>query len=338
MVRVTREAIARRIERGEGGGVFYLYGDEDQLKEEAARAIVDAHLDPATRDFNFDQLDGRTLDPETLASILYTPPMMAEWRVVVVRDAHELAKSPKLRETVDALLDSPPAGLAAVLLATVPKGSSAKFYKRLAKDAKSIEFAPLAENDLPGWILTRVREDGYDIEPDAARALAAAIGSNLGAISQELTKLRELAAGSTVNVTHVEQAVGRIARVNRWAWFDAVADADFHRARSELGDLLHAGETGVGLVIGLGNQLLRVQLAVLGGKAALERELPPHQKWIARRVLGQARNWSAAAVRAALSDLLRADRLLKSAAVEDRLILDELLLRMEARARASAAA
>ena len=338
MARVTREAIARRIERGEGGGVFYLYGDEDQLKEEAAHAIVDAHLDPAMRDFNFDQLDGRTLDPETLASILGTPPMMAEWRVVVVRDAHELAKSPKLRETVDALLDSPPAGLAVVLLATVPKNSTAKFYKRLARDAKAIEFAPLAENDLPGWIVTRAREDGYDIEPDAARALATAIGSNLGAITQELIKLRELAAGAPVRLEHVEQAVGRIARVNRWAWFDAVADGEFRRARSELADLLQGGESGVGLVIGLGNQLLRVQLAVLGGKEALERELPPYQKWIARRVLAQARRWSAATVRAALSDLLRADRLLKSAAVEDRLILDEVLLRMEARTRTGAAA
>lgn len=338
MARVTREAIARRIARGEGGGVFYLYGDEDQLKEEAARAIVEAHLDPATRDFNFDQLDGRTLDPETLGSILSTPPMMAEWRVVVVRDAHELAKSPRLRETIESLLDAPPPGLAVVLTATPPKGSTAKFYKRLAKDAKAVEFAPLSENDLPGWILARAREDGYDIEPDAAHALAAAIGSNLGALTQELSKLRELAAGATVRLEHVEQAVGRIARVNRWAWFDAVADCDFRRARNELPDLLHGAETGVGLLIGLGNQMLRIQLAVLGGREALERELPPHQKWIARRVLAQARRWSREGVAAALSDLLRADRLLKSAAVEDRLVLDEALLRMEARSRAASPA
>ena len=238
MARVTREAIARRIERGEGGGVFYLHGEEEQLKEEAARAIVDAHLDPATRDFNFDQLDGGSLDPETLASIINTPPMMAEWRVVVVRDAHELAKSPRLRETIDALLDSPPPGLAVVLLATVPGKSTAKFYSRLQKDAKAMEFALLSENDLPGWIVTRAREDGGEIEPDAARALAAAIGSNLGVLGQELAKLRELASGSTITLQHVEDAVGIVARVNRWAWFDAVADGEFRRARAELGTLL----------------------------------------------------------------------------------------------------
>lgn len=337
MARVTREAIARRIQRGEGGGVFYLHGEEQQLKEEAAAAIIEAHLDPATRDFNFDQLDGRTLDPETLASILNTPPMMAEWRVVVVRDAHELAKSAKLRETIESLLDAPPAGLAVVLLATVPGRSTAKFYKRLASEAKSMEFPLLAENDLPGWIVTRAREDDFDIEPDAARALAHAIGSNLGVLSQELIKLRDLAGGTPITLKHVEQAVGHVARVNRWSWFDAVADAEFARARAELPDLLESGENGVGLIIGLGNQLLRIQLALLGGRDALERELPPHQKWLSRRVLAQARRWTAAAARSALADLLRADRLLKSASVDDRLILDELLLRMEARVRAAAA-
>ena len=338
MARVTREAILRRIERGEGGGVYYLHGDEEQQKEEAAHAIVDAHLDPATRDFNLDILEGRTLDPEQLASVLSTPPMMAEWRVVVVRDAHELAKSAKQRETIEALLDSPPAGLAVVLLATVPGKSTAKFYKRLAAEAKAIEFAPLSDNDLPGWIIERAREGGCVIDPDAARALAAAIGSNLGALSQELIKLKELAGGADVTITHVEQAVGRIARVNRWAWFDAVADCEFRRARAELPDMLQSGESGVGLIIGIASQLLRIQLATLGGKEALEAELPPHQKWLSRRVLAQSKRWSANTVQAALRDLLRADRLLKSAGVDDRLIMDELLLRMEARIGAAAAA
>lgn len=337
MARVTREAIARRIERGEGGGVYYLHGEEEQQKDEAAQAIIEAHLDPGTRDFNLDVLDGRTIDPEQLASVLNTPPMMAEWRVVVVRDAHELAKSTRQRETIEALLDSTPPGLAVVLLATVPAKSTAKFYKRLTSEAKAIEFVPLSDNDLPGWIIARATEEGFTIEPDAARALAGTIGSNLGALAQELIKLKELAGGTAVTVAHVEQAVGRIARVNRWAWFDAVADCDFRRARSELADLLQSGESGVGLIIGIANQLLRVQLAVVGGKEALEAELPPHQKWLSRRVMAQARRWSVATVQAALRDLLRADRLLKSAGVDDRIIVDELLLRMEARVGAAAA-
>ena len=85
------------------GGAFYLHGDDEFRKEETVRALVEAHLDPGTKDFNYDPLRGREVDGETLASILATPPMMAEFRVVVVREAEGLAGSPKARTTLRAL-------------------------------------------------------------------------------------------------------------------------------------------------------------------------------------------------------------------------------------------
>ena len=83
---------ARRfLEKGGKGGVFFLHGDDEFRKDEAVRVIVDAHLDPATRDFNLDMLRASEVDGERLASVLATPPLMAEWRVVVVRDVEAVA-------------------------------------------------------------------------------------------------------------------------------------------------------------------------------------------------------------------------------------------------------
>jgi DNA polymerase III delta subunit len=56
---------------------------------------------------------------------------------------------------------------------------------------------------------------------------------------------------------------------------------------------------------------------------------------LAKRVATQARVWTAPAIDDALDDLLRADRLLKSAPLSDRQVLEELLLRMQNRARAA---
>ena len=66
---------------------YYLYGDDEYLKEDAVRHLVDAAIDPATRDFNLDQRRGSELDAESLGSLTSTPPMMAERRVVVGADA-----------------------------------------------------------------------------------------------------------------------------------------------------------------------------------------------------------------------------------------------------------
>src|SRR5690606_38769971 len=84
---IGREALGRARAGGRLGGVFFLFGEDEYGKEEAVAELVAAHLDPATRDFNFDQLRGSELDAEALASAIATPPLMAEWRVVLVREA-----------------------------------------------------------------------------------------------------------------------------------------------------------------------------------------------------------------------------------------------------------
>lgn len=330
MTRITRESVRERIERGQGGGVWFLHGAETYLREEAVQAILDAYLDPAARDFNLDQLRGGDVDPETLASVTQTPPMMGDWRVVLVRDAQDLTRSARHRDIVEGLLDRTPPGLVLLLVTDIPERSTAKFYTRLKKDAQAFEFQALSENDVPGWLMERARDEGYDMDVDAARALAAAVGTQLSVLVNEMDKLRELAGGETIRRQHVEEAVGVIVRVDRWAWFDLVADRQLTQARAQLPDLLAAGESGVGLVIGLGSQFLRLMLGALGGKDALESELPPRQRWLARRVLSQVRNWRAVEIQNVLEDLLRADWLLKSGGSDDLAVLDELLLRMRA--------
>ncbi|NNL29716.1 MAG: hypothetical protein HKO77_01770, partial [Gemmatimonadetes bacterium] len=161
------------------GGAFYLHGEDHFRKEAAVRALVDAHLEAATKDFNFDPLRGTEVDGETLASVLATPPMMAEWRVVVVREVEGLASTKKAREELLGVSQKPPPGLALIMSCTVPSGSKAKFYRELAKHARSVEFRALSENDVPGWLMDRAHAaHGLTIEPDAARALGAAIGTN----------------------------------------------------------------------------------------------------------------------------------------------------------------
>ena len=333
------DRLLRSIAKGERGGVFFLFGDEEFQKEEVAARIVDEHLDPATRDFNLDQLRGTELDVETLASVIQTPPMMAEWRVVVVRDAQGLAGSPRARAVVEDLLDAPVPGLALILVAQLPERSRAKFYEVLKRKARSVEFARLAAGDVPGWLMERAEAEGIEIEPAAARALAAAVGPEMGVLSRELAKLRDFVADrGRITTADVEAAVGSVPHQNRWEWFDLVGEAKFEQARAALPVLLDSGENGVGLVIGLATQFLRMAMAVAGGQSGLEAELPHHQRWLARRIAAQARNWTAEALDAALEDLLRADRLLKSASLGDEQVIEELLLRLQARLTAPCAA
>jgi DNA polymerase III subunit delta len=337
MPMLSPEALERELSKGSSGGVFFLFGDEEYLKEEAVNGIVAAHVEAGTRDFNLDQLRAGETDPETMASVIATPPLMAPWRVVVVREAQALASAPRLRAVVQSTADHAPPGLALVLVAQLPPRSKAAFYQHLRRAARAVEFTAPDIADVPGWLMHRAKREDVDLEPAAARALAAAIGTDLGMLATELAKLRDFVGDRRrVGVADIEQAVGPVARQNRWDWFDMVGGRDLAGARRGLRTLLDSGESGVGLLIGLGSHLLRLALAATGGVQALERHLPPHQRWLARRLSQQARRWSAAQLDAALDDLLRADRLLKSASLDDAAVLEEALLRMAGRMPAAA--
>jgi DNA polymerase III subunit delta len=308
--------------------VLFLHGEEEYLREEAVRTINDLVLDPATRDFNLDQLRGPDAEPETLASTLATPPMMAERRLVIVRDAQGL--TPRSREVIEQFVSRPAPGVVLVLSAAIPSGSKAKFYDMLRKDTLAVEFAALDPLDLPAWLVERsATAHGLALEMDAARALAAAIGPQLGVLVTELEKAAAFVGDrKSIALDDVKAVGGYIPRVDRWAWFDAVGDRKFTRALAELPELLESGESGVGLVIGLGGHLLRIGLLAGGGKEALERHLRPNQRWLANRLQSQARKWSPDQVDHALEELLRTDRLLKTASLSDRQAMEELLLRL----------
>ncbi|MEX0843438.1 MAG: DNA polymerase III subunit delta [Gemmatimonadota bacterium] len=303
-----------RLLGNEAGGVFYLHGDDEFQKDEAARRLVEAHLDPATADFNLDRLRGSEVDVETLASVLGTPPMMAEWRVVVVRETEALASSKRTRDALLEVVASPPPGLALILLCSVPRRSSAKFYRELARGTRALEFRSVSVDDIPGWLMSRAEESfGRTLHEDAARALGAGVGTDLAVLAQELEKLDTLVPeGEPITLARVEAAGTRVPRQDRWAWFDLVGERRFEEALGGLPVLLDHGESGVGLTVGLATHLLRIGVVVEGGRNALQEALPPHQRWLADRFGRQASGWGSGEVEAAVEGLLLVDRLLKS--------------------------
>jgi len=321
------------LAQGSPGGVFFLYGDDEHGKGEALKALVDAHLDQETRDFNLDVVQASEVSVEDLARILATPPMMAERRVVVVRGAEAFAGVARSRDLILGLVENSTPDLALILSARIPERSKAKFYQTLIKRAQSVEFAMISQDDVPGWLMEEsATRFGVTMEPDAARALGQAIGPDLGILSQELEKLTAVAGGEQrITLEHVLAAGTVLPKQDRWKWFDLVGARCFREAVTGLPVLLNQGETGVGLTVGLSTHLLRIGLTVESGPRAVEAVLPPHQRWLSRKIETQARGWSADAIRSAVLGLLRVDHLLKASALSDEHHLEEWLLTLMSR-------
>jgi DNA polymerase III subunit delta len=237
--------------------VYYLFGEDDFLKEQAVRQLVEAAVDPATRDFNLEVRRGDALDAETLGSLLGTPPMMAERRVLVVRDVGALRKD--ARTLLDRYIKSPAADAVVILVA--PAG--AKADRALSATATALEFEPLTGDRVPKWITYHAETElGTPITPDAVALLQSAVGTDLPQLAVELDKLASFTGGGVIDEAAVAAIVGVRRGETLGAFLDAVGARDAVTALDLLpGILAQPKASAVTIVMALTAQTLAVAWA-----------------------------------------------------------------------------
>jgi DNA polymerase-3 subunit delta len=337
----TLDALLRSLPKGELAPVYYLHGPEDVLKDEAVQAILERALEPGLRDFNFDQRSAGQLDPEAIFSLCTTLPMMAERRVVVLRDVEGWKRKPKTRAAFLKYLERPSAETVVILVQGAAEDAE---DKELVRGAYAVACEPLPAERAKRWLLRRAGKLGVALEDAAADHLLAATGSDLGALSAELQKLASLPGGAPLTTEQVGALVGIRHGETIYDWRDAVLDGAAGRATAMIGPLLdQPGVTAVKLVTLLGTTLVGVALArahydrrVRG--AALERLVLerlrqlrlfglPDWKAESARWAGWAAAWPASRLRQALRAARDADQAIKNTTISDeRGILTDLVL------------
>lgn len=232
------------MKSGSFAPVYYLHGDDEYVKHEQLRRVLGAAVDPATRDFNLELLRGPDVEAEVLASLLRTPPMMAERRAVVIRDVHALKR--EARRALDEYLERPLPDVLLLLIA--PTG--AKPDKALAANAVAVEFKPLAGARVPKWIAYYVDHDLHSsITDGAVTLLQEAVGTELAQLKVELDKLASYVGDGPINEAAVSAVVGVQAGRTMGDLLDAIARRDAEAALSMLGAVMQQPKVSATTVI-----------------------------------------------------------------------------------------
>ena len=256
------------IKRRSFDAAYYITGEDEYQKDEAIRQLVEAAIEPSSRDFNLDIRRVGELDGESLAVLLSTPPMMADRRVVVLRDVGALKKD--TRKVLDEYLKTP----AVDLLLIMASSSGSKPDSSLASSSTSLEFDLLSAERIPRWIAHHADSAlGVRIGEAAAELLQAAVGNDLYQLSGELDKLASFVEGRDQEIG--EDAVAAVVGVRRGETLsdllDAVADRNAARALDLIPHVMAQPKTtGVSVVMALSTQML----AMSWGRAKLDEGLP----------------------------------------------------------------
>ncbi len=250
---------AKLLRQGPLAPCYYFHGPVDLLKDEALAGLLDRSIEPSLRDLNYDQRSASQLAPEDIDALCSTVPMLAERRVVVIRDVEAWGRKARAKAAMLRYLDRPSPETVLVLI----QGSAEeKPDAELEARSTAVAFEPLRREHAARWFERRAAERGVALQPDAAAHLLATLGDDLGLLASELDKLAGLAAAGPVSLAQVESLIGVCHGESAEDWCRAVLAGQCTRAVAILPHVLdQPGISGVRLLMTLGTNLVGVALA-----------------------------------------------------------------------------
>lgn len=187
--------------------IYFFMGEEPYYIDKLTEYIEQNVLEEHERDFNQSILYGRDVSMEDVIGSAKRFPMMADYQVVIVREAQELSRT---IEKLESYAENPQTTTILVFAykyKTLDKRK--KITKLLDKKGVVFESKKLYENQVGEWIRKVLSGQGYSIEPKAAAILVEFLGTDLSKISNELNKLKIiLPKGHTFTPKDIEENIG----------------------------------------------------------------------------------------------------------------------------------
>jgi DNA polymerase-3 subunit delta len=265
-MRLVPETLARALE-GPPGPSWLIAGDEPLLVGEAADAVrararaagyTGREVVFAERGYDWDELLGN----------LRAMSLFAERRVIEVRMSSPKPGTEGSKALVAAVSDPSPDVVLMVITDKIEYADrSSAWVKAFEAHGVCVDAEQLHPEQLPAWLVARLRRHGLDPEPEAVQLLAERCEGNLVAAHQEIEQLALLVGQGTLSAEAVADSVANSARYHVFQLGEALLGGDAARAVRILDGLAADGE-GLPLVLWCIAEELRSVLQFPGAPGA----------------------------------------------------------------------
>ena len=204
--------------------IYFLHGEEPYFIDILTKAIQDNALEESERDFNQSILYGKDAEVLSLISELKSYPMMAERRLVILKEAQYF----KAIEQLESYLENPANSTIFVICYKYKTfDARKKTLKNALKNGVVFKSEKVKEYQLAEWIQQYIKTTGYELTSKACMLLIESLGNDLGRIVKELEKLAVLIEkGTIINENHIEENIGISKDYNVFELTNAVANKD----------------------------------------------------------------------------------------------------------------
>lgn len=186
--------------------IYFLMGEEPYYIDVIADLLAEQVLTDDEKEFNQMIVYGKETDVPTVVSQAKGFPMMANYKVLIIREAQNLDNI----EALKPYIENPLATTILVLCYKYKTIDKRKlFAKSIDKKGVLFESKKLYDNQIPDWINAYVRGLGYKMNQHAVQLLSDYIGSDLTRITNEIQKLTiNIPPQKEITVDDIEKNIG----------------------------------------------------------------------------------------------------------------------------------
>jgi DNA polymerase-3 subunit delta len=259
--------------------IYFLHGEEPYFIDVLTKAIQDNALEESERDFNQSILYGKDAEVLSLISELKSYPMMAERRLVILKEAQYF----KAIEQLESYLENPANSTIFVICYKYKTfDARKKTLKNALKNGVVFKSEKVKEYQLAEWIQQYIKTTGYELTSKACMLLIESLGNDLGRIVKELEKLGVLIEkGTIINENHIEENIGISKDYNVFELTNAVANKDNLKAL-KIVDYFEHNPKAADLVFVISNlfkffsQIMRIHFLPNKSREAVAKALGVH--------------------------------------------------------------
>ncbi len=187
--------------------IYFLSGDESYFIDLITKYIQDNALSENEKAFNQTVIYGKDTEIATVINSAKRYPMMANYQVVIVKEAQNI-------KDIDDLIHYALNPLKSTILVINYKYKTLdkrkKLYKAINDNGVLFESKKLYDNEIPPWINAYLKKRNLTIDPSAGMLMAEYLGNDLSKIANELEKLIITLPTGVYNITslHIEKNIG----------------------------------------------------------------------------------------------------------------------------------
>lgn len=330
-------ALRRRLRADGPARVYFLYGEEDYLREAFFEEIKKLCVDGES-DFNHRRLSGEGLSMTELSEAVNALPFFAERTLVEVR-SFELNRfrDSQSAELVAILSDIPDYCTLVLIPPTEyePDGRLASF-KAVKKYGEAINFTRQSGSTLINWIQRRFAAMEKSISRGDAEYLAFISSSLMNRMIPEIEKIGNYAQGSVVTREDIDAVAHHLPEARVFEMTEKLASRDFDGAVGILSELMQMkDEPPIKTLAVVGKQMrnlyaARVALDRKLGKSYVSETCGVKFDFVAERLMNSARGFTEVQLSHAVRLCAETDYRMKTGGGDNGELLCELIMRIAA--------